>query len=96
MNLLEESRLQIDETDRQIVKLFEQRFHAVRNVMEYKRENGMPILDSSREAAILNRNSQRLEDRSLEPYFRDFYQHMMDVSKQYQKDLMESEDGKIQ
>ena len=95
MNLLEESRLQIDEADIQIAKLFEQRFHAVRNVLEYKREHGMQILDSSREKAIMEKNSQRLEDRSLEPYFRDFYQHMMDVSKKYQKDLLE-ENEKIQ
>ncbi len=88
MNLLEESRAKIDSIDEQIVKLFEQRFQAVQGVVKYKMENGMQVLDSSREQAILKKNIERLTDQTLIPYFQDFYQHMMDVSKNYQKDII--------
>lgn len=89
MNLLEESRVKIDSIDEQITKLFEQRMKAVEGVLEYKKQNNMQIFDGSREKAIIAKNVARLENKALEKYFVDFYQHMMDVSKSYQKDLLE-------
>lgn len=91
MTLLEESRIKIDQIDEQITKLFEERMHAVEGVLEYKRQNDMPIFDASRESTIIEKNVNRLNDAKLEQYFVDFYQHMMDVSKNYQKDLLERE-----
>lgn len=91
MNKLEKSRIKINEIDTQIVKLFEERMHAVHGVFEYKKENNLPVLDASREKANIEKNVERLNDKSLEKYFVDFYQHMMDVSKDYQKDLLKEE-----
>lgn len=88
MNQLEESRQKIDAVDAQLVKLFEERFEAVRGVLEYKIANNMPVLDSSREKAIVEKNTVRLEHEELKPYFEKWYQAMLDVSKEYQKDHM--------
>ncbi len=91
MTLLEESRIKIDQIDEQITKLFEERMHAVEGVIEYKKQNNMPIFDASRESAIIQKNLNRLNDAKLEKYFVDFYQHMMDVSKNYQKAILEED-----
>ena len=92
MTLLEESRIKIDQIDEQITKLFEERMHAVEGVIKYKMQNNMPIFDASRESAIIQKNVKRLNDAKLESYFVDFYQHMMDVSKNYQKDILENKE----
>lgn len=92
MTLLEESRIKIDQIDEQITKLFEERMHAVEGVIEYKIQNNMPIFDASRESTIIQKNVNRLNDAKLESYFVDFYQHMMDVSKNYQKDILENKE----
>ncbi len=91
MNLLEESREKIDSIDKEITRLFEERMHAVEGVIQYKKEKGLPIFDASREEAIIKKNAERLSDAKLEEYFKDFYQHMMDVSKNYQKKILEEE-----
>jgi len=89
MTKLEESRAVIDTVDKELVKLFEQRFQAVKGVMEYKLENGLPVLDSSREQQIIAKHTNELSDPSLAPYFKAWYQNMLAVSRQYQTDLME-------
>lgn len=88
MNLLEEARIEINEIDDQIVKLFERRMCAVKKVVTYKMEKQLPIFDEQREKANIERNVAKLTNKDLETYFLDFYQHMMDVSKNFQKDIM--------
>lgn len=89
MNLLEKSRLEINEIDRELVKLFEQRMHVVQNVAKYKLENDLPIFDANREIQIIEMNRAYLEDQELIPFFEDWYRHTMEVSKAYQKRKIE-------
>ena len=89
MSKLDEARVIINEVDAEIVKLFVKRMKAVEMVYEYKKENNMEILDSSREAAVIAKNVELLEDASLEEYYVQFLKDMMNVSKQYQRDMME-------
>ena len=88
MNLLQESRVKINEIDDQLVKLFEERMHTVENVARYKAENNMPVFDASREKDNIEKNSAKLQDQNLKPYFVKWYQDTMDVSKEYQKDIL--------
>ena len=87
MNTLEKARKEIDEADAELVKLFEKRFLAVRDVIGWKMENGMEILDRSREEEILRKNSAMLEQDELRPYFEEWYRSMMAVSRRYQEDI---------
>ena len=48
MNQLEKARQTIDSIDEQIAQLYEQRMDAVEQVLNYKKENHLPILDASR------------------------------------------------
>ena len=68
MNQLEQARAQIDTVDRQMAALFEQRMAAVRQVIEYKQATGMPILDSGREAQVIEKNTAYIAEEVLRPF----------------------------
>ena len=88
MNTLEESRMIINETDEQLVKLFERRFAAVRQVLEYKKENHLPVLDAAREAYLIAKRESEVSEE-LRPYFREFYEALLASSRRYQSDHMD-------
>ena len=46
---LEELRVKIDETDKEIVKLFEERMKIAKEIGDYKKDNNLPVLDVLRE-----------------------------------------------
>ena len=85
MKTLEECRQEIDRIDREMARLFEQRMQTVAQVMEYKKSVGMPILDSAREAAVIEKNSAYIQDAQLLDYYRRFIQAQMDLSREYQQ-----------
>ncbi len=87
MNKLEKARLSIEEIDKEMVELFEKRFNAVKDVIEYKKENNLPINDSSREEFLINKNLGFLQDKALEKYYIEFIKSMFIVSKKYQLDI---------
>ncbi len=89
MNLLDTAREIINETDKEMAKLFEKRMRAVEMVAEYKMKHGLPILDKERESFVIKRNSELIEDRTLREYFVKFLESNMDVSKKYQLRITE-------
>ncbi|MBR2760513.1 MAG: chorismate mutase [Solobacterium sp.] len=88
MNALEESRTIINETDEQLVKLFETRFAAVKQILEYKKANHLPVLDAKREACLIEKREGEVSEE-LRPYFREFYQALLAASRHYQSDHMD-------
>ena len=88
---LEQDRQMIDEIDAEIAALFEKRFSIVRDIIDYKIDNRMPIRDSNREAEITERNAALVQDDEIRVYFRMLYSHMLDLSREYQKEIL---DGK--
>ncbi|MBQ8431709.1 MAG: 3-dehydroquinate synthase [Clostridia bacterium] len=90
MNLLEEARLEINEIDREMARLFTRRMHAVEKVAAYKKEQGMAIFDPVREQQVIARNAGALEEDALRPYYVDFLKNAMRVSRAYQKKMLES------
>lgn len=89
MNKLEEARVEINRIDREIARLFEERMKQVESVIAYKIENNLPILDSSREKEVIERNLKLLQNKNLEKYYIDFLENMMKISKDYQKEILE-------
>lgn len=88
MNKLEIARENINKIDREIVKLFEERMREVEEVIAYKLENNLEILDSGREKEVIDRNSKLLKNENLKKYYIDFLENMMRISKDYQKDIL--------
>ena len=49
MNELEKSRVEIDEIDREMARLFERRMNVCADIAKYKKEHALPIFDPARE-----------------------------------------------
>ena len=88
MSMLDEARKQINEIDAQMAELFEQRMHAVEDVIAYKQEHQMPVLDSGREKAVIERNQELIQDERYKESYRQFITHVMEVSRAYQKKVL--------
>ena len=84
---LKQIRSRIDQIDDQLLTLFVSRMEAAREVAAYKRENGMPILDTGREREVLNRVSAEA-GASMEHYAKILYQTLFDLSRGYQSSLL--------
>ena len=80
---LNDIRKEIDEIDKELVALYIRRMNCSAEVAEYKRKNNMPVLDASRERALLNKISE-LSGSEFEEYTRTLYSTILDLSRSYQ------------
>jgi monofunctional chorismate mutase len=93
VNKLERARAEINRVDREIAKLFQERMKAVEDVIDYKIENGMEILDSGREQEVIEKNRALISEKKYEKYYVDFIVNMMKISKEYQKEILDKKRG---
>ena len=89
MNELDNARKTINEIDAQMASLFEKRMRAVEAVAEYKRQNGLSILDTSRENELVKKNSEYIDDKIIKEYYVEFIKSTMAISRAYQSRLNE-------
>lgn len=89
MSRLDEDRKKIDTIDKQIAELFEERFNVVKDVIDYKIENRLPILNSGREKEITEKNMNRIQDEDIREYFKVWYEELLLLSKEYQKQIQD-------
>lgn len=90
---LDEARKEIDRIDTEMAALFEARFAAVRDVISYKMEHGLPVLDTGREEEIRSRNAGRITDPALREYYRKWFDRLLTLSKEYQEEIRRTEGG---
>ena len=83
MSELEQLRGDIDAIDRQIVDLMKRRMETVAQVAEYKKANNMPVLDTSRERALLSKVGQEAGEE-LADYIQSMYRTIMAASRSYE------------
>jgi len=88
---LENAREEIRKVDAEIAELFLRRMRAARDVADYKKERGIPILDTAQEERVIKRNSALVKDDELKPYYVEFLENTMAVSRRYQRRLMEGQ-----
>ena len=84
---LNDIRKEIDTVDAQLVELYKKRMQLSAEVAEYKRNNNMPILDSSRERALLAKISE-MSGEEFEEYARTLYSTILDLSRSYQHKIL--------
>lgn len=89
MTELEKARAIINQTDKEMARLFERRMDAARIVAEYKKVNGLPIDDFVREAEIIARNTEYIENEDYRSYYVSFLQGNIDLSKKLQHKLLD-------
>ena len=85
MRSLEESRKRIDEIDKELVRLFEERMNTVVDVAKYKKENNIDVLNKNREAEVVEKAINNLKDKKYAEEVADFFNHLMDISKNFQR-----------
>ena len=88
MDKLQRARKTIGEVDAEIAKLFCKRMEAAALVAEYKKERGLPVLDQSREDALIAQNSALVEDPVFREYYVNFLRYTMKLSRDYQQRLI--------
>jgi monofunctional chorismate mutase len=81
-------RQELDEIDREFVKLFERRMEVSRRVAEYKRENNLPELDANREEQVLYSRVEMLTDKTLEQSARSLFMEIMRLSRLAQESML--------
>ena len=89
MNDLEEARLEIGAVDKKIASLFEERMRLAGRILDYKKGNGLPILDAAQEERVIANNISNIDDPSIQEYYVLFLRDMMKISKAYQARLMD-------
>ncbi|MBQ8468781.1 MAG: chorismate mutase [Clostridia bacterium] len=86
---LEELRLEIDKIDTIMAECFENRMHIVADIAKIKAATGKNTYDPEREKYVIEKNCALMLDKELIPFYKDFLQHNMDLSKAYQNMLRE-------
>ena len=87
-NKLKLAREKINEIDSKMAKLFVERLEASELVAQYKQEHGLEILDPIREAEVIRRNSDAVENDVYREYYVNFQKNIMSLSREYQSRLL--------
>ena len=82
---LGEIRTRIDNIDKELVRLLEERMVIVEDVIEYKAANNMKIFDAKREEEVIKKNTDRVKEKKFEKYIEKMLNDIMSVSKEYQE-----------
>ncbi len=89
MTDLDKARQTINDVDKQMAALFEQRMDAVRTVAAYKKEHGLPVDDFGREDEIIKRNAGLITSEDYRAYYVNFLRSTIDISKNMQHRLLD-------
>ena len=87
-NKLTKAREKINEIDKEMTRLFVERLKAAEDVAEYKHEHGLKILDPAREAEVIKKNSEAVENDTYREYYVNFHKNTMSLSRLYQSRLI--------
>lgn len=95
MKELEELRRELDEVDRELVRLFERRMALAGQVAACKIAAGRPVLDRTREEAVLASRAAMLENHAWEAEVRQLYETLMALSRGEQQRIMDRQEADV-
>ena len=85
---MDDYRNQINDIDKEIVKLYTERMEVVKKIGQYKKENNLPVKDSRREKELLEKITEMAGDE-YENDVRSLYSLMFELSRSSQRKMME-------
>ena len=88
---LTESREKIDQIDKQIVKLFQERMSVSVEVAKFKKETGKKIFDKQRELEILEKLGNMADGEFNKQGVQELYSQIMSISRKLQYKLLNDE-----
>jgi monofunctional chorismate mutase len=81
-------RKDIDSIDGKIVELFEKRMETVLKIAEYKRQNGIEILNRDREEEVIDKCINRLQNKNFTEPLEKLMKSLMEISREVQSNIM--------
>lgn len=85
---LEELRGKIDKADQMLLSSFVDRMRVSADIARYKKENGLPVLDASREQEKLD-EIRKIAPDDMEDYCVLLYNKIMELSKEFQHEIID-------
>lgn len=76
----------MDAVDKEILDAFRKRMELSAEIAEYKKANGLPVLDIGREKAKLDSIAKNVDD-DLAAFVSKLYLTLADLSKEYQEKI---------
>lgn len=93
---LEGCRKRIDEIDKEMTRLFEERMNVVINVAQYKKDHNIPIFNKDREDEVVEKNIGYLENKEYAYITKSFFKSVMEVSRELQSQKIEGISAKVE
>lgn len=84
---LDSIRQEIDQIDQELVALLEKRMVCVGQIVKYKEQEGLPVLDQGRERAVLEKVGSLVMDEQYRLTIQAQFQDMMKHSRTYQEEV---------
>ncbi len=84
-------RRKIDELDKQLVALINQRAHCAEEIGKLKRNSSLPIYEPDRERIIFQNIQRENQGPLTDVQLRQVYERLVDVMRQIQRDEMAAE-----
>jgi chorismate mutase/prephenate dehydratase len=84
---LKSLRSEIDEIDSELIRLFTKRMEICKKVPLYKKENGIPVLDSGREAELLAKASALAGEEMKGPTAL-LFERILELSRKEQESII--------
>ncbi|NMF04866.1 prephenate dehydratase [Clostridium beijerinckii] len=81
MAAIDDYRNKIDEIDKEITRLFEERMDIVIKVGEYKKQNNLPVFNKAREDEVIEKNIGYLNNKDYAEGLKQFFINIMNISK---------------
>ena len=92
MSELQILREGIDQIDRELTRLLEQRLSLTAQVGAYKQEHGLPVLDAERERQVLASKKALVQKEENWPTVKSFFEAVMALSRKQQRGILEEEE----
>ena len=81
---LDDLRKQLDEIDKSIATLFEQRMIVIEKVTAIKQKYSLPTYDPSREQKMFEKNSKYIQNPEYAEPYKELLAKYLEISKLYQ------------
>ena len=80
-------RQEIDQIDQELVALLEKRMVCVGQIVKYKEQKGLPVLDQEREREVLEKVGSLVMDEQYRATIQAQFQDMMNRSRDFQEEV---------
>lgn len=84
---LDQIRKDIDQIDQELVALLEKRMVCVGQIIEYKEQQGQPVLDQGREREVLEKVASLVDDEQYRATIQAQFRDLMARSRDFQEEV---------